>query len=245
MIKRVIKSWTKNEIELLKQYRKQNIPLENYFNTFNRSIHAIEAKLNELGIKYEPKIKRWTNKELEIIKEMVLNKKTDDEIAKYFNKPIYCISSIRLRKLNLFSCNTNFWGNEEVETFKTLIKNELTAKEIAQKINRSLGAIYNKARELNLKIKEERKIWTDDELNLIKEKRNQGIELNKIKEQYFPEIPLLTLYAVCQKHKIYAMEIWTQEKINLLITLVKDNITIGKIKSNLKLGYRTIYRKVK
>ncbi|OWZ83650.1 hypothetical protein [Natranaerobius trueperi] len=148
------KKWTNKEIQLLKKMypHEDRKTLEQ---TFNRSMAAVTFKANSLNLKRQ---KYWTKKEEELLKKYY-PKLSDSELSNLLDRSIASIrnkaSRLSLRKENKNS-SSKPWTQEEIKTLKKIYP-KTNKNQLEERFQRSMNAIRNKAFQLNLKRKPNKK----------------------------------------------------------------------------------------
>ena len=152
MTKRIYSKWTKDDIEILKQYYPtEGTRVVNRFSTPHpcTSIreYAIKYNLKFIG-SYNPNRKNWTEEELEIIKKYyavdgknIVNRLKDRSLP-----------AIRVKAISLGLCKSHEkWTDEDINTLKEYYP--IMGMKVSEKLkNHSLGSIRMMASRYNLKL---------------------------------------------------------------------------------------------
>lgn len=159
MIKHRGIKWTEEEIEIAKNIYNENGKVVDIIKKIGRSEDAIYKKLKEIGVANRRNL--WKREEDKKIISLYQKGLSSTEI--YDILKIHTIRSIRDRliKLGLKKRDTsnwnkakrkNAWEKGDIVLLKKLVSLGYNGNKISKKLGRSKGAIYNKLRELNLKI---------------------------------------------------------------------------------------------
>lgn len=166
--KKIVKRWTKEEIELLKamapKYLNKTIARK-----LNRSIDDLNKKARELEIELIFKRPVWKKWKVKFLKENI-NILPLSKIQKELEVNYYQIMD-KLDELGI-EYNSNHWTQEEIDILIEL-SSKVYIREIAKVLNRTEVAIMNKANRLGLNYITLKKVYTDEELQYIKD--NWGI----------------------------------------------------------------------
>ena len=166
--KKIARRWSKEEIELLKimapKYLNKTIARK-----LNRSINELNKKARELGIKLIFKRPVWKKWKVKFLKENI-NILSLSQIKKELEVNYYQIMD-KLDELGI-EYDNNFWSEEE-ENILTELSSKVYIRELAKILNRTEGAIISKANRMGLDYVTLKRVYTDVELQYIK--NNWGI----------------------------------------------------------------------
>ncbi len=166
--KKILRRWTEEEIELLKimapKYLNKTIARK-----LNRSINELNKKARELEIELIFKRPIWKKWKVKFLKENI-NVLSLSQIQKELAVNYYQIMD-KLDELGI-TYNNNFWSEEEVNIL-TKLSSKVYIRELAKILNRTEGAILSKANKMGLNYITLKKVYTDEELQYIK--NNWGI----------------------------------------------------------------------
>ena len=154
--------WQPEEIAYLKKnHTKEGI--ETAAKKFNRSIHAVKAKLTQLNL-YQLNRGSWTASDDEFLRKHWGNKKPG-EIGKKINRTKQAVTG-RAYRLGLRELNIKKWSkNEDKYLEKSYLK--MGYKELSKHLGRSTVAVTAHIRLLGLRKKNWQK-WTNKKLRLLK-----------------------------------------------------------------------------
>ncbi len=166
--KKTARRWNEEEIELLKimapKYLNKTIARK-----LNRSINELNKKARELGIELIFKRPVWKKWKVKFLKENI-NILSLSQIQKELEVNYYQIMD-KLDELGI-EYDNNFWSEEEVNIL-TELSSKVYIRELAKILNRTEGAIISKANKMGLDYITLKKVYTDEELQYIK--NNWGI----------------------------------------------------------------------
>lgn len=166
--KKTARRWTKEEIELLKimapKYLNKTIARK-----LDRPINELNKKARELGIELIFKRPVWKKWKVKFLKENI-NVLSLSQIQKELEVNYYQIID-KLEELGI-EYDNNFWSEEEVNIL-TELSSKVYIREIAKILNRTEDAIIAKANKIGLNYITLKRIYTDEELQYIKD--NWGI----------------------------------------------------------------------
>lgn len=166
--KKTARRWNVEEIELLKimatKYLNKTIARK-----LNRSINELNKKARELGIELIFKRPVWKKWKVKFLKENI-NILSLSQIQKELEVNYYQIMD-KLDELGI-EYDNNFWSEEEVNIL-TELSSKVYIRELAKILNRTEGAIISKANKMGLDYITLKKVYTDEELQYIKD--NWGI----------------------------------------------------------------------
>lgn len=170
-------------------------------NSYLKFIDIVKPYVIWECFKYKIKIQKydenkWTFEEIEIIKKFA-NSKNDKELQKLL--PLHLVEDIKDKRKNLGFIKNKFWSNEEIE----IIKNNpnLSVKKLTSLIDRSYISIIKKIEKLNLRQVKTKNNWTDEEINILKQK---GQHLFSTELQVLlPRHNERSISGKCHKLKIY------------------------------------------
>ena len=134
-----------------------------------RSVSEVNKKARELGIELIFKRPVWKKWKVKFLKENI-NVLSLSQIQKELEVNYYQIMD-KLDELGI-EYDNNFWSEEEVNILVGL-SSKVYIREIAKILNRTEGAIITKANRLGLDYVTLKKVYTDEELQYIKD--NWGI----------------------------------------------------------------------
>lgn len=144
-----------------------------------RSVGAVRTQLKRLGIKpqknqeYEDSI--WTEEDNNKLKELASQNKSILEICKLMNKKDNTIyKHARMLNIKIAKTESREWTEEDVTKLIELAKT-MKLSELTFELNRSSSSIKEKARKLNIPLIMDRKPWTKDDINTLK----QYVEVEK------------------------------------------------------------------
>lgn len=166
--KKTARRWTKEEIELLKimapKYLNKTIARK-----LDRPINELNKKARELGIELIFRRPVWKKWKVKFLKENI-NVLSLSQIQKELEVNYYQIID-KLEELGI-EYDNNFWSEEEVNIL-TELSSKVYIREIAKILNRTEDAIIAKANKIGLDYITLKRIYTDEELQYIKD--NWGI----------------------------------------------------------------------
>ena len=166
------KKWTEENLKKLREFasKKSITELAKYFNTTNEAIITVAYK-NGIGLN-DDKI-HWTDEDNALLRELA---KTLD-LSELAIKMHRTTSAIRLQakrqNIQLIPNKKNMdsmWTADDTRKLQLLVKEGKTLLEICNLMNKKDDTVLKKARELNLDVKkEEKKSWSNEEINRLKE----------------------------------------------------------------------------
>jgi DNA-binding CsgD family transcriptional regulator len=150
------KEWTEADNEQLRELTKKKIPAREIARLQNRTLGAVEAQKNRLGIKTNPDkkfaINPWTEEEREQLRKLFMEQHTEAEIASIMNRTKESISGQKaLLGLKSYEHIETKWTEEEYERLSELAAAHYSVKEIAALMNRTIGSIEGQKALLGLK----------------------------------------------------------------------------------------------
>ena len=166
--KKTARRWNEEEIELLKimgpKYLNKTIARK-----LNRSINELNKKARELGIELIFKRPVWKKWKVKFLRENI-NILSLSQIQKELEVNYYQIMD-KLDELGI-EYDNNYWSEEEINILIEL-SSKVYIRELAKILNRTEGAIISKANKMGLDYITLKKVYTDEELQYIKD--NWGI----------------------------------------------------------------------
>lgn len=166
--KKTVRRWNEEEIELLKimapKYLNKTIARK-----LNRSVNELNKKARELGIELIFKRPVWKKWKVKFLKENI-NILSLSQIQKELEVNYYQIMD-KLDELGI-EYDNNYWSEEEINAL-TELSSKVYIRELAKILNRTEGAIISKANKMGLDYITLKKVYTDEELQYIKD--NWGI----------------------------------------------------------------------
>lgn len=229
--------WTKEEVELLKEYASKYVTLE-IAQKLGKSYLAVQKKANKLGIILHSEESFWEDWKIEYLKENI-NKLPIGQIGKKINMSYRRILT-ECSKLGITYIKED-WTDEEVAILRKYAKSCHYSELTKVLPRRTVGAICAKAYELGIETISEYTKLTDENINFIKDNWGKMTATNIARELkvslgvIYRYKKILNLPNVGQKIK------WTPERIK---KLAKDAKTMSK--SELAKKYKTsntqIYR---
>lgn len=153
-------SWEKEELSDLKKLYSEGFTIPDISKKLLRTEESISKKISELSLCN--RLRLWTKNEDSRLLKYYNLKLTNKEISEKLNRSSASVQArlllthrIKRKNVNAWKIckRENFWKSNELRVLKKLIKQGKSAKELSEAIGRSKGVIFNKMRELSLKIK--------------------------------------------------------------------------------------------
>lgn len=217
--------WSKKEIEKLRTLYESTIYLEDIGKQLNRSTTAVVQKLSSINLLSDP---FWTNEEIELLEEkypLFVNK----DLLEYFpNRTICSIKSMAIRldlkkEIRIYQD----WTQEEKDKLKELFLQDLSCEEISKIMLRTEQSVNSHLKPIRAELNK----WTDEEIELLKEK----YENTEIKE-LLKLFPNRKNYHIGRKARSLGLKkppslLWSEEEVELL----KEKYPISTIKELLEI----------
>lgn len=212
---------------------------------FNRAHETIVRKLQEIG-KYEKGVKYWTKEEDERLLDLKVNKKFSyKKISKILNMGIRRVKN-RCDKLNIcVRYNILEWTRENDNKLIDLIDEKLPIPEIALKFNCDPDVIRKRCKILNLKSKAKRLLYTNEQLDIIKEFYLEGKpDIVTSKET---GLAVDTIKHIRRKENIQNKKSkpWTKVDDNLLLHLLNKESDLKELRKQLQRSGTQIMKSIK
>ena len=216
------KKWTDKKIKKLKKLanNKTITELASIFKTTNNAISYVASKNN---IKLINSNVHWSKEDICCLKEYA---KTMDlsEITKKMNKSAYSIRSQAKRQNIKIMTNKNYansiWTDENSKQLKELVSQGKNIIEIVKIMNKKDCTLLRKAKELEIKIQNDYKEWTEEDTNkLIELSKTKTIselvlELERLSQSIYDKARSLGINIISDCKK------WTEEDYEKLKYLV-------------------------
>ena len=190
----------------------------------NKSYRAIESRarslnLNKIGI-------IWTDDEDELLKNLYGNVEKEELYTYFDNKTKTAIQS-RAKKLGLTKEIPNPWTDEEVEILYKYYE-DMGAEWIYNKFfqTHTIVNIRGKANSLGLLTQASPAVWTEEEINILKEKYcDHNFSIEEIAKECHKTKAQVERYAYQVLHIIRKVELFTEEERKKIIELYPHNRT--------------------
>lgn len=245
-----ISEYTKFKDEEIK-YIKDNwgkIPATVIARNLKTSIGVINRYKKQLGLPNVGQQKKWTEEIIENIRKDATTK-TRNELAKKYNTSPQQISSIA-RKNNIQLIDSKkIWTEELDKELLNLLEENLTISEISIKLNLKASLIRQQMKRLGINKEinpqKERKIWTEEEISIIKKYSNQKTSyeiaeiLNLSEKQVYDKAKKLGISLNRGK-----LHLWTETDNQKLIEIY-DKYELHTIAKMMKRSEETIKQKAR
>ena len=237
------KEYTEEELD----YIRNNwgiIPVTEIARNLKVSRQMVQTQADKMNLKKlgNNPYKRWTKNEIDKLRELS-KKYTRTELAKKFKVSNDCISKVA-SKNNIQLIDDKIHWTEEEKEYLSYNASNMTVEELARKMNKATSAIRLQLIRQNLKAKKDnnRRLWTDDEIEKLKELISQNKSLIQIVKELNRRDVTILKKATELNLKIIRDEEkgWTEEAINKLIELSKSKklgelvIELGKSSKSIK-----------
>lgn len=224
-------AWTRDEEDLIREHYGRTTLAEIALMLPNRTLCAISTHANLMGLKTRYV---WTDEELQILKDnyVAIGSEACKELLP--NHPYGSIID-KAHELRLFRRpNPEDWTDEEEDLLREYY-NIYSTKELIKKFfpKRKIGQIEKKKKELGLKVTNRFRggelYWTQNRLDLLWYVY-PNMNSEEFHSLYFSDIPLSTMYAMCNKLGIKKTREfssgWTEDEIELCRTLYLDKTVL-------------------
>ena len=147
----------------------KSLTYEEVSKQLNRTVMAVKKKAIKLGISLESKYFIWSDDKIEELRKLYLEDRLpSSEIAEKLNTTKQSVE-MKIFKLGFRKDIYIEWSDSDLEYLKNHYKDEgNTYETIGRDLGRTREAVRAKFRELDLGNKDNKKRWTDDEINLLK-----------------------------------------------------------------------------
>ncbi|WP_036096581.1 DNA-binding protein [Leptospira weilii] len=156
--------WSMSELKNLRKFYGAGDVIRRIAEKLSRSTFSIQHKIDELELGNRRVL--WTKHEESRLLKYFYKKLTNQEISTILNRTPSAVGGRLLflgkkrKDVNAWTLHQreNFWKPNELKLLKKLVREGKSGKELSQIFGRPIGGIFNKMRELSLKIKPKSKI---------------------------------------------------------------------------------------
>lgn len=125
------------------------------------------------------------------------------------------------------------WTTEQTNLLVKLVNSGKYLKEISNELSLNKTIVYAKIKSLKINYKRERHYWDQTEIKKLTQMRESGLLYSEISK--ILNLSKEDIFRKCKELKIKNnTNIWTEEKTQRVLSLIKDNVSIANIGTIMK-----------